>query len=71
MGLAGWTDMLGGGTGNGDGTGNGNGDGTASALRISIIQDTGSAMNPYVTNNARWDWLVDLVHGTASAGAII
>lgn len=31
-------------------------------LRISIIQDPGSAMNPYITNNARWDWMVELVH---------
>jgi peptide/nickel transport system substrate-binding protein len=42
----------------GDGTGGASDD----ALRISIIIDPGSAMNPYITNNARWDWLVDLVH---------
>lgn len=54
-GLAGCADFLGTAGNGGDGNG---GDG----LRISIITDPGSAMNPYITNNARWDWLVDLVH---------
>ena len=36
--------------------------GGSTALTVGIIQDPGSAVNPYVTNNARWDWLVDLVH---------
>ena len=36
-------------------------DGGSTALTVGIIQDPGSAVNPYVTNNARWDWLVDLV----------
>lgn len=53
-GLAGCADVFGGGGGD---TGDGN-----DALRIAIITDPGSPMNPYITNNARWDWLVDLVY---------
>ena len=57
-GLAGCAGFTGEDTDGGDGEG---GD-EASALTVGIIQDPGSAVNPYVTNNARWDWLVDLVH---------
>lgn len=53
-GLAGCADVFGGGGGD---TGDGN-----DALRIAIITDPGSPINPYITNNARWDWLVDLVY---------
>lgn len=41
---------------------NAGGESDDNRLRISIIQDPGSAMNPYITNNARWDWMVELVH---------
>jgi peptide/nickel transport system substrate-binding protein len=57
-GLAGCSNLRG---GSGDDS-DGNGDGDGDALRISIITDPGSPMNPYITNNARWDWLIDLVH---------
>lgn len=57
LGVAGCT---GGDDGSGDGDGDGDGDG-GDALRISIINDPGSPLNPYITNNARWDWLIFLV----------
>lgn len=52
MGLAGCADRFGGGDGSNGGSGK--------SLRISISTDPGSPLNPYITNNARWDWLIDL-----------
>lgn len=64
VGLAGCQENGNGTPGNGtpgDGTPGGGPGGGSNALRISIINDPGSPLNPYITNNARWDWLVDLV----------